>query len=159
MGSTAWDSCSHSAVLITSQFPPLSLRKRGEGSLAGSSHAPTLVIDPEGHFTWGGGSSPSYCLQIAVECEGLDLGADVSGWWWWRYPPGSKQWTQLGEGIMFVCWGLTTFCCYGLGVWYSLRRMLAKGSQPVYVIYFLFMFWQTEKPLGVHQECACVLED
>lgn len=98
MGSAAWDSCSHSAVLITSQLPPLSLRKRGEGSSAGSSQAPTHHR-PRGerygvHFTRGGGNSPSYRLQnthLAVEFEGLDLGADVSGWWCWSYPPGEQQ--------------------------------------------------------------------
>lgn len=72
-------------MLVTSQLLPFSLRKRGEGSSAGSCHAPTLVAAPEGGgvgfvVLWEAGNSPSHCLpDLAVEFEGLDLGADVSG--------------------------------------------------------------------------------
>jgi len=34
-------------------------------------------------------------------------------------------------------------------------EVLGTGSQPVCVIYFLFMVWHTKKPLGVHQGCVC----
>lgn len=73
MGSAAWDSRSHSAVLITSQLLSFSLRKRGEGSCAGSSHAPALVIAPKGRdmgfILLGGVATPHLTVRQILQWD------------------------------------------------------------------------------------------
>lgn len=179
MGSSAWHSGSHSAVLITSQILPFSLRKSGEGSSAGSRHAPTFVVAPEGRdvgfiLLWEASNSPSYCLpNLAVEFEGLDLGADVSGWWCWSYTQrSSKQWTKLGwgshvclpgtnntpllwsEGLILsaagACNGKPACMCFLLPV-YDLADWKGFGSAPRVCMCFRGISHLLQLPLNIPQ--------
>lgn len=136
------------AILLCS---PLSFQpeKKGEGSSSGSSHAPTLVIDPEGRYMgfmllWKWQLPIKRLANLAVEFKVLDLGSCYKCLIVLELLPGEQQ-------AIYPAW-LRGFCLLGADNSLLLRFesliLSAKAACNGKPAYFIFMVWADRQTFG-----------